>query len=64
MIFKYIKAGWRNLKKSKFYTVINILGLSISIATAILILLWVQDEISFDRFHKDYKHIYNVHNIW
>lgn len=64
MIFKYIKAGWRNLKKSKFYTVINILGLSISIATAILILLWVQDEISFDRFHKDYKQIYNVHNIW
>ena len=57
MIFKYIKAGWRNLKKSKFYTVINILGLSISIATAILILLWVQDEISFDRFHKDYKQI-------
>lgn len=64
MIFKYIKTAWRNLKKSKFYTAINILGLSISIATAILILLWVQDEISFDRFHKDYKQIYNVHNIW
>jgi ABC-type antimicrobial peptide transport system permease subunit len=64
MIFKYIKTAWRNLKKSKFYTAINILGLSISIATAIMILLWVQDEISFDRFHKDYKQIYNVHNIW
>ncbi|UIR55119.1 ABC transporter permease [Sphingobacterium sp. SRCM116780] len=64
MIFKYIKTGWRNLKKSKFYTAINILGLSISIATAILILLWVQDEIGYDRFHKDYKRIYNVHNIW
>jgi ABC-type antimicrobial peptide transport system permease subunit len=64
MIFKYIKTAWRNLKKSKFYTAINILGLSISIATAILILLWVQDEISFDRFHKDFKQIYNVHNIW
>ncbi|WP_400262417.1 ABC transporter permease [Sphingobacterium sp. SG20118] len=64
MIFKYIKTGWRNLKKSKFYTAINILGLSISIAAAILILFWVQDEINYDRFHQDYKRIYNVHHIW
>ncbi|TJZ61295.1 FtsX-like permease family protein [Sphingobacterium olei] len=57
-----LKAVLRGLKKKKLYTIINILGLSISLATSILIILWVQDERSFDRFHSDYTQLYKVNS--
>jgi len=60
MIRNYIKTAWRNLLKNKFYSVINIAGLTLGLAVGILILLWVQDELSFDTFHKNAKNIYRL----
>jgi len=60
MLRNYIKTAWRNLLKNKFYTVINIAGLTAGLAIGILILLWVQDELSFDNFHKKAPEIYRL----
>jgi putative ABC transport system permease protein len=60
MIKNYFKTAWRNLWKNKFYTSINVLGLAIGLAVGLIILLWVKDELSFDRFHKDSNNIYRV----
>ncbi|MFB9844326.1 ABC transporter permease [Mucilaginibacter ginsenosidivorans] len=60
MIRNYIKTAWRNLVKNKFYSVINIAGLTLGLAIGILILLWVQDELSFDSFHKNAANIYRL----
>ena len=60
MIKNYFKTAWRNLVKNKFYSVINIAGLTLGLAIGILILLWVQDELSFDSFHTKTKNIYRV----
>lgn len=60
MIKNYLKTAWRNLVKNKFYSVINVAGLTLGLAIGILILLWVQDELSFDTFHKNAKNIYRL----
>jgi putative ABC transport system permease protein len=60
-VFKnYIKIAFRNLIKLKTYSFINITGLAVGMASTILILLWVQDELSFDRFHQDADRIYRI----
>ena len=51
MIFSYIKTAFRNLRKYKGYSFINIVGLAVGIACCILILMWVRDEMSYDGFH-------------
>ena len=60
MIGNYLKTAWRNLLKNKFYSLINIAGLTAGLAIGILILLWVQDELSFDSFHKQTANIYRL----
>lgn len=60
MFKNYFKTAWRNLVNNKFYTAINILGLTAGLAVGILILLWVQDELSFDKFHRHGQEIYRV----
>ncbi|PPL02988.1 ABC transporter permease [Parapedobacter indicus] len=60
MIKNYFKTAWRNLKEHKFHTFVNISGLAFGLATAILLLLWVQHERSYDRFHKDYSRIHRI----
>src|SRR5690348_10808006 len=60
MFKNYFKTAWRSLWKNKFYTLINISGLSVGLATGIMLLLWVENEFSFDKFHKDYKDIYEL----
>ncbi len=62
MLKNYFKTAWRNLLKNKFYSAINIAGLTIGLAVGILILLWVQDELSFDSFHKQSADIYKLEN--
>lgn len=57
MFKNYFKTAWRNLSKNKFYTIINTSGLAVGLATGIMLLLWVQNELSFDKFHKDYQNI-------
>ena len=56
----HLKTTWRNLWKNKFYSSINIIGLAIGLAVGILIMLWVQDELSYDRFHKNHASLYKV----
>jgi predicted permease len=60
MLKNHIKIAIRNLTKHKGYSIINIAGLTIGMACCILILFWVQDELSFDRFHKNADSIYRV----
>ena len=60
MFRNYLKIAIRNLKIHKFYSLINILGLALGLTVCILILLWVQNEYRYDRFHTDAEHIYRV----
>ncbi len=60
MLKNYFKIFTRNLKRNKTYSLINILGLSIGIASFILIMLWIANELSFDCFHKNADQIYRV----
>lgn len=62
MYKSYFIIAWRNILKSKGYTAINILGLSIGITACILIALYVQFELSFDRFNLKTDRIYRVNN--
>ncbi len=60
MIKNYFKTALRNLNKSKVYSIINIGGLGIGMSVAMVIGLWVWDELSFDKFHKNYGRIAQV----
>jgi len=60
MIKNYLKTAWRNLVKNKVHSFINIVGLAVGMAVAMLIGLWIWDELSFDKFTSNYKHIAQV----
>ena len=60
MLKNYFKIAIRNLLKNKAFSLINILGLSIGMAACIFILLWVQDELSFDTYHEKADRIYRL----
>jgi putative ABC transport system permease protein len=60
MIKNYLKIALRSLLKQRVYTIINVLGLSVGIASCLLITLFVTDEFSFDRFHDKADRIYKV----
>jgi putative ABC transport system permease protein len=60
MIKNYFLMGWRNIIRSKGYSAINIGGLAVGIAVTMLIGLWINDELSFDKSHKNYPRIGRV----
>src|ERR1700712_3501499 len=60
MIKNYLKTAWRNLLNNKFYSAINIIGLTVGLAVGLLILLWVNDELGFDKFNTQAANIYKV----
>jgi ABC-type antimicrobial peptide transport system permease subunit len=60
MIQNYLKIAWRNLIKNKASSLINIGGLAVGMAVAMLIGLWIWDELSFDKNFKNYNHITQV----
>jgi len=60
MIKNYFRVAFRNLRRNKAFSIINIGGLALGMASAILILLWVQNEVSHDRFHKKLDRLYEV----
>ncbi len=62
MLKNYFKSAWRSVKSQKATSVINIMGLAIGMWAAILIFIWVQNELSFDKHHKDAERIYLVKN--
>lgn len=60
MIKNIFKTSSRFLVKNKGYSAINIFGLAFGLATSILIFLYINDELSYDKFHKDYENIYRL----
>ena len=60
MFKNYFKTAWRNLVKSKVFSFINIMGLTIGITVCMMIFLFVTNEFSFDNFHKDGDRIYRL----
>jgi putative ABC transport system permease protein len=61
MLRTYLKIAWRNLLKSKTFSLINLFGLATGLAAFLLIVLYVWDELRFDRFHARARDIYRVH---
>jgi putative ABC transport system permease protein len=60
MLKNYLKTAFRNLARQKAYSTINVTGLTVGLVCFMAIFLWVQDELSFDRFHKNADRIYRV----
>ena len=60
MIKNYFTTAWRNLKKSKVFSFINLMGLTIGITVCMMIFLFIMNEFSVDNFHKNKDHIYRV----
>jgi putative ABC transport system permease protein len=60
MINNYFKIAMRNIRRHRGYSFINIAGLAIGMACTLLILLWIQDELAYDRFHEKGDNIYRV----
>lgn len=60
MIKNYFKSAWRNLTRNKLLSFVNIAGLAIGLACVTLIILFVKDEWSFDKFYKKGKNIYRL----
>ncbi|MBL0741111.1 ABC transporter permease [Chryseolinea lacunae] len=60
MLTNYIKVAIRNLLRQKGFSFINILGLALGITCTALIGMWVNDELSYDKFHNDFDRIYRV----
>jgi ABC-type antimicrobial peptide transport system permease subunit len=64
MFKNHLKLALRVLRRQKIYSLMNVSGLAIGMACTILILLWVQDELSYDRFHDNANQIYRVVAEW
>lgn len=60
MIKNYFKTAWRNLVRNKTFSLINIIGLSLGIASSLFIYLWIKDEKNQDSFHKNSERLYQV----
>ena len=60
MLKNLIKIAFRNIVREKIYSAINILGLTIGITCSMFLLLYILDELSFDRYHKNSENIYRV----
>jgi putative ABC transport system permease protein len=61
MIKNYLRVAFRNIRKNKIFSIINLLGLALGMTSSMLILLWVQDEQGIDAFHKNAATIYSVY---
>jgi len=62
MIKNYFKIAWRSLLKNKAFSSINLIGLTIGMAGALLIFAWVQNELSYDQFHTNKASLYKLWN--
>ncbi len=60
MLKNYIKIAIRNMFRNRLYSLINLFGLALGLAACLMIWLWVQDELSYDRFHANAKRIFRV----
>lgn len=60
MLQNYLKIALRNLQRNKVYSFINIFGLALGVACCLLLTLYIQDELSYDKHHKDLDNIYRI----
>ncbi|HVB02843.1 MAG TPA: ABC transporter permease [Chitinophagaceae bacterium] len=60
MFKNYLISAWRSITRNKFYTILHIFGMATGLAVGILVLYWVKDELSFDRFNPNGKNIFRV----
>jgi len=62
MLKHYFKIAIRNLWKYRFFTLVNVSGLAVGMSGALLLLLWIADQFSFDKFHENGKSIYKLYS--
>ena len=62
MLKNYFKIAWRNLFRNRSYALMNIMGLAIAMAAVALVALWIQDEMSYDRFYSTTDRLYQVYS--
>ena len=62
MFKNFLKIAFRNLLRNKGFSAINIAGLTVGMASALLILLWIQNEVSYDKFHTNKDYLYEAWN--
>ena len=62
MIKNYLTVAWRNLRKYKIYSILNIAGLAIGLASFILIAIYIMDELSYDRYNEKADRIYRINS--
>ena len=60
MLRNYLVVAWRNLRKQKLYSLINILGLTVGLSSFLLIFLYLQDEYTYDRMHPESEQTYRL----
>ncbi len=60
MLYNYFAIGVRNLLKDRSYTSLNVLGLTVSITFSLLLMVYVNDELSYDRFHDKAERIFRI----
>ena len=60
MFKNYFKTAWRNIVRTIGYSTLNVVGLAIGMAVALLIGLWVYDQYSYDKFLPEYQSVYRV----
>ena len=60
MLKSYLTAAWRNMKRRKLYSALSLIGLSVAMACAIVIFLFIQRDWSYDRFHQDADRIFRL----
>jgi putative ABC transport system permease protein len=63
MFRNYFKIAWRNLVRGGVFSVINITGLAIGMAGAILVMVWIAQQLSFDQFHQKKDRLYQLYNL-
>ena len=64
MLRNYFKVTFRNLVKHRTYSIINILGLAIGIASFLIISLYITDELKYDKYHSQAENIYRLVNVY
>ncbi|MEB2781415.1 ABC transporter permease [Algoriphagus sp. C2-6-M1] len=60
----YLKIGWRVLKKNRLYTILNVLGLTMGISGFLMIMLFIQDEVNYDRFYPESESVFRITSHW
>ena len=63
MFGNFLKVAFRNIWRSKSISIINIFGLAVGMAVCIMVLFWMQDEFSFDKFNQNFENIYRIAHV-